>query len=116
MLAADGPNNISTDPKAGDRRLDPRHDATGEHVRRLVRKMQYVLHLKDLSCTGLCALTDAPLAPGDRAFLLFDDEEPLEAEVRWVRKARFGASFCEPLPLETLRRLRGRRNGRARRR
>ena len=115
MLAAHGSNDANPGEEK-DRRLDTRQDFTGEHVRLLVRKVQYMLHLKDLSSAGLCALTDAPVAPGERAFLLFEDEEPFEAEVRWVRKARFGASFCEPLRPETLQRLRRRRNGRVRHR
>ena len=114
MLAAHGPDNSNQEER--DRRLDVRHDFTGENVRLLVRKVQFILHLKDLSCTGLCALTDAPLALGERAYLLFEDEEPFEAEVRWIRRALFGASFCEPLTFQTLQRLRRRRNGRVRRR
>ena len=98
-----------------DRRVELRHEFTGEHVRLLVGKVQYILRLKDLSTTGLCALTDAPLALGERVFLLFEGEDGFEAEVRWIRKAFFGASLCEQLSLQTLHRLRRGRAGRARR-
>jgi hypothetical protein len=116
MLTSRESSSSPAPTKASDRRIDERHDLTGANVRLLARKVQYVLHLKDLSCTGLCALTDAPLAPGDRVFLLFEHTEPFEAEIRWIRNALFGAAFVEQLPLTTLRSLRRSRNRRTGRR
>jgi hypothetical protein len=91
--------------EADDRRIAERHDLTGRNVRLLVDATVFTLHLKDLSRTGLCGLTDAPLAPGQMVCLLFDKWEPVPAQIRWIRKALIGAAFPEPLPAEMVGRL-----------
>ena len=101
------PFNSDSPALAGDRdnRRAERHDLTGVEVKLLCDGMQFSIHLKDLSSTGLCGLTDAPLAPGQMVFLLLDKWEPAAAQIRWIRKALIGASFLEPLPPEMVTRL-----------
>lgn len=115
MIAAHRSDSGSDQPEPSERRHDLRHDLTGMDVRLLAGKVQYVLHLKDLSCTGLCALTDAPLAPGDRVYLLFEQMEPCEVEICWTRRALFGAAFTKQLSLEVIRTLCRRRKRGSRR-
>ncbi len=94
------------DPRGGERRILPRHDLSGEELGLLVDSVRYRLRIKDASRTGLCGLTDAPLAPGQRVFLLFDGSAGHAAEICWIRNARIGASFLEPLANEELARMR----------
>ena len=89
-----------------DRRLDTRHDFTGYDVRMLFGGMPFVLRLKDLSCTGVCALTDAPVAPGEVVTVMFEERGAAAAQVRWVRKALIGAAFLDPLTPEQLHKIR----------
>lgn len=91
-----------------DRRIDPRHDLVGAEVKLLFDATVFTIRLKDLSCTGFCGLTDAPLAPGQRVCLLFDQYETVIAEIRWIRKALIGGAFPEPLPRDQVRRFRRR--------
>lgn len=88
-----------------DNRRAERHDLTGIEVKLLCDGMHFTIHLKDLSTTGLCGLTDAPLAPGQMVFMLLDKWEPVAAQIRWIRKALIGASFPEPLAPELVTRL-----------
>jgi len=79
-----------------ERRIDERLDFIGTDVVLLLDAGRFTLRLKDLSSFGLCGLSDAPLAPGQHICLLLD-EEPVAAEVRWIRKALIGAAFAAPL-------------------
>lgn len=104
------PQSYSSQPplSGGDddnRRIAERHDLTGTEIKLLCDGMQFTIHLKDLSSTGLCGLTDAPLAPGQMVCLIIDKWEPIAAQIRWIRKALIGASFAEPLAPELLARL-----------
>lgn len=100
---------MSTNPASSsandNRRIAERHSLMGAQVRLLADGISFVVHLKDLSATGLCGLTDAPLAPGQMICLLLDQREPVAAEIKWIRKALIGAAFTEPLSPELLMRL-----------
>ena len=70
------PQPFSSDPPAagaGDaNRRAERHDLTGAEVKLLCDGIQFMIRLKDLSCTGICGLTDAPLAPRQVVGLMLD--------------------------------------------
>jgi hypothetical protein len=82
-----------------------RHGCAGLDTKILVDGLLFIVRLKDLSCTGLCGITDAPLSPGRTVCLLFERWDPVAAEVRWIRKSLIGLSFNEPLPAEQIARL-----------
>ncbi|PSJ39647.1 hypothetical protein [Allosphingosinicella deserti] len=93
-------------PLASERRVEIRHPVAGAEARLVFEGMHYVLRLKDLSIYGLCGLTDAPIAPGQFAAILFETEDPCESEIRWVRRTLIGVSFLRPLPLDIVHRMR----------
>ncbi len=95
----------SASDDAANRRIAERHDLTGTQMKLLMDGMHFTLHLKDLSTTGLCGLTDAPIAQGQKICLLIDKWQPVAAEVKWVRKALIGAAFTEPLMPDQVVRL-----------
>jgi hypothetical protein len=103
------PQFSSTDPPAPgageDNRRAERHDLTGAEAKLLCDGMQFTIRLKDLSCTGICGLTDAPLAPGQRVGLMLDKWEPIPTQIRWIRKALIGASFLDPIAPELVTRM-----------
>ena len=103
------PRSFSTDPPgpgAGDdNRRAERHDLTGAEIKLLCDGLQFTVRLKDLSCTGICGLTDAPLAPRQVVALMLDKWEPVQAQIRWIRNALIGASFLEPIAPELVTRI-----------
>ena len=90
---------------AADRRIDVRVELPSTAVAMVAGGIRFELRLKDLSRYGLCGLTDAPLAPGETVFLLFEEAAPVAAEIRWIRRALVGAAFAEPLPVPLLRKF-----------
>jgi len=97
---------LEEDESGFERRIDPRHDFTGHDVRMFFGKMGYMLRLKDLSCKGLCGLTDAPVAPGEIVSVVLEEPEHVAAEIRWVRNALIGAAFLEPIEAEQMQKFR----------
>jgi len=83
-----------------ERRLDTRHDFSGHHVGIRDRRIQSVIHLKDLSCKGACGITDMPIAPGGMVFLEIKKKRFHAAEVRWVRNSLIGLRFYRPMQPE----------------
>jgi hypothetical protein len=98
----------------GERRIDERLDFIGTDAVLLLDATRFTVRLKDLSSFGLCGLTDAPLFPGQTICLLLGADEPIVAEVRWIRKALIGAAFTSPLSEAQVLRLK-RNQGRTRR-
>lgn len=98
-----------TAESAENRRVAARYDMVGMRIVLLVDARQYTVHLKDLSSTGMCGLTDAPLTPGQRVCFMFD-QEPVPAEICWIRRALIGARFPGHLTEEQLKRLRNARS------
>jgi hypothetical protein len=96
---------LSQPSSDADNRRAERHNFTGAQTKLLIDGIHFTLHLKDLSTTGLCGLTDAPLAPGQMVCLLLDRWEPVAAEIKWIRRALVGLVFAEPLPGELIARL-----------
>ncbi len=96
-----------------ERRINRRHDLTGVDTRLIAEGLPYVLRLKDLSCTGVCGLTDAPLVVGQAISLRFDNAEFVPGRIRWIRRSMFGAAFEEPIDLKRVEKLRRARGGRS---
>jgi len=69
---------------------------------------RFRLRLNDVSCTGLCGLTDAPLSPGELVVIQFEETFMPAAEVSWVHRARAGLRMVDPLPLARMKWLAGR--------
>jgi hypothetical protein len=95
------------------RRIAERHDVTGADVQLLMDGTLFTVHLKDISKTGICGLTDAPLAAGQMVSLMLDRGESVAAEIKWIRRALIGAAFSEPLSEQQVAKVR--RNHSARR-
>lgn len=85
-------------------RADVRIPLIGQNITILMDARHYLVRLKDLSASGLCGLTDAPLSPGQQLCFMIDDM-PVAGEVRWIRRTLIGAQFADPLDDETIRRL-----------
>ena len=103
-MAAD--HDKSAVPLASERRIEVRHPVAGAEARLLFDGMHYALRLKDLSIYGLCGLTDAPIAPGQIAAILFEAEDAREVEIRWVRRTLIGLAFLRPLPSDLVHKMR----------
>ncbi len=96
------PSELSDDS----RRITKRHGCAGLDAKILVQGMTYRVHLKDLSCTGLCGITDAPLSPDQTAFFMFERWDAVPGQIRWIRNTLIGVAFVEPLPFELITRMR----------
>jgi len=66
---------------------------------------RFNLRLKDVSATGICGLTDAPLEAGDLAFIQFEETLMPAAHVAWFRRTLIAFDLVEPLPEAKIRRL-----------
>jgi hypothetical protein len=66
---------------------------------------RFRLRLRDVSCTGVCGLTDAPVSPGELVMIQFEETLMPAAHVTWTRNAIAGFHMVNPLPLPRLRRL-----------
>ena len=95
----DGETVVAPSDEAADleRRLDKRHDFSGHQVGIRDRRVQSVIHLKDLSCKGACGITDMPIAAGAMVFLEIRKKRFTAAEVRWVKHSLIGLRFFRPL-------------------
>lgn len=85
-------------------RGDPRFEVCGQSITILMDARHHLVRLKDLSTGGLCGLTDAPLAPGQQLCFIIEDE-PVAAEIRWIRRTLIGAQFTDPLDAEVIKKL-----------
>ena len=101
-----GDEEGAPEDRGSERRVLPRHDLAGEEAGLLVDTTRYRFRIRDVSRTGLSGLTDAPLAPGQKVFLLFEGSDGHAAQICWIRNARVGASFLKPLASEELSRMR----------
>lgn len=79
-----------------------RHDLTGAKMSILIDANRYVLHVKDLSSSGISGLTDAPLALGQIVVLYLSETNPIAMQIRWIRRTLIGGAFLENLPEENL--------------
>jgi hypothetical protein len=90
---------------AKDRKAE-RHELTGTVMYLLVDATKYMLHLKDLSSTGVSGMTDAPLALNQTVILyLTKQQDPIAIQIRWIRRTLIGAAFLENVSDEAMHRL-----------
>lgn len=82
-----------------------RHTLTGATMKLIVDSNPFTLHVKDLSASGLCGLTDAPLAPEQTVIAHLAEYDQVPIQIRWIRRTLIGASFFERLPDERLERV-----------
>jgi len=85
-------------------RAAPRFSLVGQDITILMDARHYLVRLKDLSITGLCGLTDAPLSVGQPLCFIIEGK-PVAAEIRWIRRTLIGAQFMDPLEAEIIRKL-----------
>lgn len=105
------PRLLSSEEAEAERRINRRHDLTGLDTRLIAEGLPWVLRLKDLSCTGICGLTDAPLVVGQSICVRFDGQDEVPGHIRWIRRTLIGAAFEEPIDpkwIDKLRRARRR--------
>ena len=98
---------VATTPVGGsikDREAN-RHDLTGAKMQILIDANLYVLHVKDLSSSGISGLTDAPLALDQVVVLYLSKNNPIAMQIRWIRRTLVGGAFLENLPEENLQAL-----------
>lgn len=83
-----------------------RHELMGAVMYLLVDATKYMLHLKDLSSTGISGMTDAPLALNQTVILyLTKQQDPVAVQIRWIRRTMIGAAFLENVSDEAMQRL-----------
>ena len=102
-------------PADDKRRIAERHSFAGAEVY-IYRRWRQVLdtgprerfnlRLKDVSRSGICGLTDAPLLIGDVVFVQFETTLMLAAHVAWFRHALIGLELVEVIPEARMERLR----------
>lgn len=63
------------------------------------------LRLKDVSCTGLSGLTDAPVSVGELVMVQFEETLMPAATITWTRSANVGMEMVNALPPARLRRI-----------
>ena len=87
-------------------RRGTRHPLRGRDASLMVDNVRYAIRLKDLSCTGVAGLTDAPLQAGQLVSLELEEDVFRAGEVRWTRVAMAGIEFQDPLSLDLVDRVR----------
>lgn len=63
------------------------------------------LRLKDVSCTGVSGLTDAPVSIGELVMIQFEETLMPAATVAWTRGATVGLRMVNAIPINRLRRI-----------
>jgi len=71
----------------------------------LTDEQRFRLRLRDVSCTGLCGLTDAPISVGELVVVQFEETLMPAAHVVWTRNTSIGLKLVNPLPPSRMRRL-----------
>ncbi len=89
-----------------DRRLAERVAMPGAELFLFLEgEQRYRLRLRDLACTGLSGLTDAPLSVGETLIVQLEEMLMPAADVVWTRRAFAGLRFVNPVPLARFKRL-----------
>ena len=63
------------------------------------------LRLRNVSCTGLSGLTDAPLSVGELVLVQFEETLMPAAHVTWTRNSSVGLEMVNPLPIARMQSL-----------
>lgn len=68
-------------------------------------QQRFVLRLRDVSCSGLCGLTDAPISVGELVVVQFEETLMPAAHVVWTRNTTVGLKLVNALPPSRMNRL-----------
>ena len=68
-------------------------------------QQRFVMRLRDVSCSGLAGLTDAPISVGELIVVQFEETLMPAAHVVWTRNTTVGLKLVNPLPEIRMRRL-----------
>ena len=102
-----GAGQVETPAEAESRvaRRALRHNVTGTSMTLVVDSNPFTIHVKDLSASGLCGLTDAPLAVHQVVRLYLTKTDPVAIQIRWIRRALIGAAFMQGVSDEMMEEL-----------
>jgi hypothetical protein len=93
-------------PGVEDRRRSGRVQMPGAELFLFMEGDQrFRLRLRDLCCSGLSGLTDAPLNVGETLVVQLEEMLMPAAQVVWTRRALTGLTFINPIPLARFKRL-----------
>ncbi|WP_166041926.1 PilZ domain-containing protein [Sphingosinicella sp. YJ22] len=68
-------------------------------------EQRFVMRLRDVSCSGLAGLTDAPISVGELVVVQFEETLMPAAHVVWTRNTTVGLKLVNPLPASRMNRL-----------
>ena len=68
-------------------------------------EQRFIMRLRDVSCSGLAGLTDAPISVGELVVVQFEETLMPAAHVVWTRNTTVGLKLVNPLPLNRMTRL-----------
>jgi hypothetical protein len=68
-------------------------------------QQRFVMRLRDVSCSGLAGLTDAPISVGELIVVQFEETLMPAAHVVWTRNTTVGLKLVNALPEARMRRL-----------
>ena len=88
-----------------ERRREERNDFFGRKIIIRQRKALGIMHLRNLSTSGACGITDMPIAVGSLVFLELKRPHFYAAEVVWASNLRVGLALAKPLKPEMLEKL-----------
>jgi hypothetical protein len=88
-----------------ERRKEQRRDFLGRKIIIRQRRVLGIMHLRNLSRSGACGITDMPLAIGSLVFVEIRRPHFYAAQVVWVSNFRIGLALVKPLKPDLLERL-----------
>ena len=68
-------------------------------------EQRFVMRLRDVSCSGLAGLTDAPISVGELVVVQFEETLMPAAHVVWTRNTAVGLKLVNALPPSRMERL-----------
>ena len=68
-------------------------------------QQRFIMRLRDVSCSGLAGLTDAPISVGELVVVQFEETLMPAAHVVWTRNTTVGLKLVNALPSTRMNRL-----------
>jgi len=68
-------------------------------------QQRFIMRLRDVSCSGLAGLTDAPISVGELVVVQFEETLMPAAHVVWTRNTTVGLKLVNALPPSRMSRL-----------
>lgn len=68
-------------------------------------QQRFIMRLRDVSCSGLAGLTDAPISVGELVVVQFEETLMPAAHVVWTRNTTVGLKLVNALPPARMNRL-----------